>query len=289
MLIILFRILDAYGHLSIRHPEKKNIFLMPRNTAPALLSSKLDIVEYWVEDASPVDPNSPPGYVERYIHSEIYKRYPEIQSVIHSHSLAILPYTITGISHSPRAKRTVSDAQSRCRFAPMRAHGRFSRFVLSIVPSRLPPMQYLFRSCYPGDRVPKFDIAEFYSEQDVRDLLIRNQRLGEHLSACFSPGREKSYNPVVLMRGHGFTVAGAGIEESVFRAIYTVENARVQTASLTLQLAAGTAQVKHGESLYFLDDTELLPATQMTQWSVMRPWNLWMKEVEVNGLYLNNA
>lgn len=69
---------------------------MPRNIAPALLSSAADIVEYRVEDAAPVDPNSPPGYVERYIHGEIYKRYPKIQSVIHSHSAAVLPFTITG-------------------------------------------------------------------------------------------------------------------------------------------------------------------------------------------------
>lgn len=71
---------------------------MPRNIAPALLSSAADIVEYRVEDASPVDLSSPTGYVERYIHSEVYKRYPEIKSVIHSHSPAVLPFTITGIS-----------------------------------------------------------------------------------------------------------------------------------------------------------------------------------------------
>lgn len=70
---------------------------MSRNMAPALLSSRTDIIEYRVEDASPVDPNSPPGYVERFIHSEIYKRYSTIQSIIHSHAPAILPFTITGV------------------------------------------------------------------------------------------------------------------------------------------------------------------------------------------------
>lgn len=70
---------------------------MTRNMAPALVSSKADIVEYRVEDASAVDPLSPPGYVERYIHSEIYKRFPDIKSVLHSHSPAILPFTITGM------------------------------------------------------------------------------------------------------------------------------------------------------------------------------------------------
>lgn len=159
----------------------------------------------------------------------------------------------------------------------------------------------VFRSLHPpssnalltlitlGDHVPKFDIAEVYSNEDVRDLLIRNQRLGEHLSVCFSRSGEESYNPVVLMRGHGFTLAGGSIEESVFRAIYTAENARVQTASLTLQSAAGTASLKDGQCLYFLDDSELLAATQMTQWSVSRPWSLWVKEIEVNGLYVNDV
>jgi ribulose-5-phosphate 4-epimerase/fuculose-1-phosphate aldolase len=91
------------------------------------------------------------------------------------------------------------------------------------------------------------------------------------------------------MRGHGFTVVGGGIEESVFRAIYTAENARVQTASLTLQLAAGTAPLKDSEALYYLQDSELFAATQMTRWSVMRPWTLWVRETEANKLYINNA
>ncbi|GKZ33043.1 hypothetical protein AbraIFM66950_002762 [Aspergillus brasiliensis] len=241
------RILDAYGHLSVRHPGKKDTFLMPRNIAPALLSSAADIVEYRVEDAAPVDPNSPPGYVERYIHGEIYKRYPKIQSVIHSHSAAVLPFTITAVDLRP------------C----------------------------MHMGGFLGKQVPRFDIAQVYTEEDVRDLLVRTQRLGAHLAACFAQESEESYNPVVLMRGHGYTVAGASIEESVFRAIYTAENARVQTASLSLQLAAGTPPLKPDESLYYLKDAELDAATQMGQWSVMRPWKLWVREVEAGGLYVN--
>lgn len=121
------------------------------------------------------------------------------------------------------------------------------------------------------------------------DLLIRTQRLGEHLAACFAQETGASCSPVVLMRGHGFTVTGASIQESVFRAIYTAENARVQSASLGLQLASGTAPLKPGESLYYLQEGELDSATQMTQWSVMRPWELWVREVAANGLYVNNV
>lgn len=91
------------------------------------------------------------------------------------------------------------------------------------------------------------------------------------------------------MRGHGFTVTGLSIEETVFRAIYTAENARVLTASFTLQLAASTASQKTAEDLYYLHESELEPTQQMTRWSVMRPWNLWVRETEANGLYINNA
>lgn len=64
--------------------------------APANVSSSKDLVEYNVADAKSVDANAPRGYIERYIHSEIYKKYPAVNSVIHSHSNAVIPYTITG-------------------------------------------------------------------------------------------------------------------------------------------------------------------------------------------------
>lgn len=75
---------------------------MPKNMAPATVSSPADIVQYHVEDASPVISSSPPGYVERFIHSAIYKNYPEVQSVVHSHSPEVLPYTITGMQLQPQ-------------------------------------------------------------------------------------------------------------------------------------------------------------------------------------------
>jgi hypothetical protein len=66
-----------------------------------------------------------------------------------------------------------------------------------------------------GKYVPKFDIAKFYSEEDVRDLLIRDQRLGKHLSSCFSQETNDSYHSVVLMRGHGFTVVRESVAEGL--------------------------------------------------------------------------
>lgn len=60
--------------------------------APALVTSSADLIEYWVNDSSTVDPNARKGYVERFIHGEIFRQYPEVNCVVHSHAEAVLPY-----------------------------------------------------------------------------------------------------------------------------------------------------------------------------------------------------
>ena len=91
-------IVDAYSHISVRNPNNAYTFYLSRSVAPALVSSSGDIVEYNVEDASPVKSDARgSGYVERFIHSEIFKRYPHVNSVVHSHSEAVLPYGICGV------------------------------------------------------------------------------------------------------------------------------------------------------------------------------------------------
>jgi hypothetical protein len=74
---------------------------MSGDRAPALVSFHSDLIEYHVSDGSPVDPKSKKGYQERFIHSEIYKRFPHINSVIHSHSDSVLPYTMNGVPMKP--------------------------------------------------------------------------------------------------------------------------------------------------------------------------------------------
>lgn len=69
---------------------------MPRNMPPANIRSAADLVEYKISDASPVSPGAARGYIERYIHSEIYKTYPAVNSVIHSHASEVVPFGIAG-------------------------------------------------------------------------------------------------------------------------------------------------------------------------------------------------
>lgn len=141
-----------------------------------------------------------------------------------------------------------------------------------------------------GKNIPNFDIAEFYTASDVRDLLIRNQRLGEQLAKSFAFDDEGPKHPVVLMRGHGLTIVGNSIKQSVFRAIYTAENAKVQTIAMSLQAAASSRQAEPNvTTMRYLDDTELSATAEMTDWSSQRPWMLWIKEIELNGLYVNTC
>lgn len=74
---------------------------MPCNISPALISTPDDLIEYNVEDASEVEKNVKKGYLERHIHSEIYKRFPAVNSVVHSHCGEVLPYSISGVPLKP--------------------------------------------------------------------------------------------------------------------------------------------------------------------------------------------
>jgi Class II Aldolase and Adducin N-terminal domain len=47
-------IVDAYGHISIRHPQNPKIYIMSGYMAPALVSHPDDLIEYWVTGSEPV-------------------------------------------------------------------------------------------------------------------------------------------------------------------------------------------------------------------------------------------
>lgn len=87
------RILDAYGHVSIRHPERPDRFLLSRALAPELVTID-DIMEFDLESA-PIDRQDRELYSERFIHGELYKSRPDVHAVVHNHSPAIVPFSIT--------------------------------------------------------------------------------------------------------------------------------------------------------------------------------------------------
>ena len=86
-------IVDAFGHVSVRHDRDAGRFLLARNMAPARVQAA-DILEYAVDSGEALAPDPPRLYLERHIHSEIYRARPDVMAVVHNHSPAVLPFCV---------------------------------------------------------------------------------------------------------------------------------------------------------------------------------------------------
>lgn len=86
------QVLDAFGHVSARSPDNPDHFLIPRSLAPALVTAE-DVVELDL-NGDPVAPYDKPLFLERFIHGEIYRLRPDVQAVVHSHALPVLPFAV---------------------------------------------------------------------------------------------------------------------------------------------------------------------------------------------------
>ena len=85
-------VVDAYGHISFRHPERPDRFFLSGSRSPELVSAD-DIIEYDL-DCNPIDQRGRSIYIERPIHGGIYQARPDINSVIHNHSKEVIPFSI---------------------------------------------------------------------------------------------------------------------------------------------------------------------------------------------------
>src|SRR6202047_969860 len=90
-----FGVLDGFGHVSARDPRNPNHFLMSRSLAPALVTAD-DIMEFDL-DGNAVDPRGRSVFLERFIHSEIYKARPDVMSVVHTHSPGVIPFSVSKV------------------------------------------------------------------------------------------------------------------------------------------------------------------------------------------------
>src|SRR5882757_3382947 len=94
-----FGVLDGFGHVSARDPSNPNHFLMSRSLAPALVTAD-DIMAFDL-DGNAVDPRGRSVFLERFIHSEIYKARPDVMSVVHTHSPGVIPFSVTQVPLRP--------------------------------------------------------------------------------------------------------------------------------------------------------------------------------------------
>ncbi len=92
-------IVDGFGHVSVRHNANPERFLLAASMAPELVKAD-DILEYDLE-ANPINLGGARQYLERFIHSEIYKARPDVQAVVHNHSPAVVPFGVSSVPLRP--------------------------------------------------------------------------------------------------------------------------------------------------------------------------------------------
>jgi ribulose-5-phosphate 4-epimerase/fuculose-1-phosphate aldolase len=93
-------VVDGFGHVSARHDKDPRYFLLARSMAPGLVT-KSDILVFDLDGNAVSATNGAALYLERFIHSEIYKAHPEVKAVVHSHSPSVIPFGVTAVPLRP--------------------------------------------------------------------------------------------------------------------------------------------------------------------------------------------
>ena len=89
-------VFDAAGHVSMRHPDDANRFLMSRSLAPELVTAS-DIMEFSL-DCEPCGKDDRRPFIERFLHGGIYKKRSDVMAIAHGHSAAVIPF---GLVNTP--------------------------------------------------------------------------------------------------------------------------------------------------------------------------------------------
>jgi ribulose-5-phosphate 4-epimerase/fuculose-1-phosphate aldolase len=212
-------VVDAYGHVAMRHPEDPQKFLLTWAVAPALASAA-DVMTFDLDGNALDNPDGKELYSERFIHAAVYASRPDVMGSVHSHSISLIPFTVTDVPLQPIYHMSAFLGAGTAMYDPQPANGD-------------------------------------------TDLLVKTPALGAALAASLG---EKS---VALMRGHGSVVVGRSVREAVFRAVYTEQNARLQSEAM--RISNRVHYLTPGEST--------LMNAYMTP-DVRRPWELWAREAE---------
>lgn len=93
------RILDAYGHISVRDPQDPEHFLLAKYLPPSLVTE--DDVRAFTFDGDLVEPEDCPLYSERFIHAAIYQARPDVHAVCHTHAADLVAFGVAGVEPSP--------------------------------------------------------------------------------------------------------------------------------------------------------------------------------------------
>lgn len=87
-------VLDAAGHVTMRHPERPDRYLMSRALAPALVTAD-DIMAFTLE-SEPCESQGRTPFLERFLHGEIYRKRPDVLAIAHGHASSLVPFSLVG-------------------------------------------------------------------------------------------------------------------------------------------------------------------------------------------------
>ena len=93
------RVLDAFGHVSIRHPDDPERFIISRSLGPELVTE--DDLQVFALDGRQVGGNPQLPYSERFIHGAVYEARPDVLAVCHNHAPSVIPFSVTGVPVRP--------------------------------------------------------------------------------------------------------------------------------------------------------------------------------------------
>jgi len=86
-------VLDSFGHVSARHRENPERYLMSRARAARVVTAE-DILEFTL-DNKPIDARGMRIFGECPIHGCIYRARPDVMAICHNHAYALLPFAVT--------------------------------------------------------------------------------------------------------------------------------------------------------------------------------------------------
>jgi ribulose-5-phosphate 4-epimerase/fuculose-1-phosphate aldolase len=92
-------VVDSFGHVSLRHPERPDRFFLSRSRAPELVTAD-DLMEFDL-DCQPIDQRGRAMYSERPIHGAVYQARPDVFAVVHNHAHEVIPFGATAVPLRP--------------------------------------------------------------------------------------------------------------------------------------------------------------------------------------------
>jgi ribulose-5-phosphate 4-epimerase/fuculose-1-phosphate aldolase len=92
-------VVDSFGHVSIRHPDRPERYVLSRARAPECIEAD-DLMEF-ICDGTAIDTSGRKPYAERFIHGAVYDARPEVQAIVHHHSPSVIPFSVTKAPLSP--------------------------------------------------------------------------------------------------------------------------------------------------------------------------------------------